>query len=952
MPSLDAILRANPEYVDSLYRRFLEDPGSVDPTWALFFAGVQWAENGREGDGREGDGREGDGREANDRSAGNGRPRAVRQGAAEPVVLTAEGALPEGIDEATIAPALRIYDLVHTYRSFGHLIADLDPLGGGAERHPLLELAEFGFTEDDLNLVVECSAYTGLQQGTLGEFLDALKATYCGTLAVEYMDVADVAQREWLQARMEPVRNHPDLVPERRRSILRELIKADTFEETIHRRFPGAKRFSLEGGTALVPLLSTMVEIAAETGVDEIVMGMAHRGRLNVLAHVLEKPYARILAEFEGRPQASEAQGHGDVKYHLGYSRDHKASDGRTVHLSLAFNPSHLEAVDPVVEGIVRAKQHVFGDQERRRAIPLLIHGDAAFPAQGVVSETLVLGGLEAYRTGGTIHIIVNNQIGFTTDPSDGRSTRYASDIAKIVHAPVFHVNGDDPEAAVHAADLAVRYRQEFRRDIVIDLVCYRRYGHNELDDPTFTQPRMYERIEAHPSNSSIYATRLVEEGIVEEDQAEALRAEARAELDAAHDEAQRDDKPPIDKLVGVWEGLEQAGEDWSAETAVSRQTLETIARSLVTVPEGFHWHQRLERLMKQRAAMVLEGGDIDWGCGEALAIGSLVLEGTKVRLTGQDTVRGTFSHRHAVYTDQETGAPYVPLNHLAADQNIFQVVNSPLSELAALGFEYGYSTADPWSLVVWEAQFGDFINSAQVVVDQFLVSGETKWRRMSGLVLLLPHGYEGQGPEHSSARLERFLELAAEDNIQVCNLTTPAQLFHALRRQIHRRFRKPLIVMSPKSLLRHRLAVSRLEEFTQGGFKPVLDDGEIADRGAARTLLACSGKVYYTLLEARRERGISDIPIARVEQLYPFPEREFEALVAGYPKLERLVWVQEEPENMGAWRHLRHRLERHRPEGARLLYVGREEAASPATGSYRKHQTEEKALVDAALAG
>lgn len=932
MPSLDAILRANPDYVDSLYRRFLADKDSVDPTWALFFAGIEWAANGR--------------------------ARASLRGASgEPIVLTPTGALPEGAEEVALAPALRIYDLVHTYRSFGHLIADLDPLSDGPRSHPLLDLAEFGFSEEDLDLTVECSAFSGFQEGTIGEFLEALRATYCGTIGVEYMEAADKEQRDWLQQRMEPVLNHPALTGQRRREILEEIVAADTFEETIHRRFPGAKRFSLEGGTTLIPLLTTMVEAAAANGVDEIVMGMAHRGRLNVLAHVLCKPYRQILAEFVGRPLAPEIGGHGDVKYHLGYSRDCETAGRRRIHLSLVYNPSHLEAVDPVVEGIVRAKQNVFGDGERRRAIPLLMHGDAAFVAQGVVSETLMLGGLAAYRTGGTIHVIINNQVGFTTDPDEGRSTRYASDIAKIVQAPVFHVNGDDAEAVVHAAALAVGYREQFQRDVIIDLVCYRRYGHNELDDPSFTQPLMYQRIASHPSNSSVYAERLVAEGIVSEQDVEAMRTDVREALDQAHAEAQEVPEQHVEQLGGVWDGLTIAGGDRSADTAVPRPMLESIARALVTVPKGFHWHKRLKRLMDERAAMVLEDGAIDWGCGEALALGSLLLEGTKVRLTGQDTVRGTFSHRHAVYTDQQTGEPYVPLNHMREQQNVFQVVNSPLSELAALGFEYGYSIADPWTLVVWEAQFGDFINGAQIVIDEFLVSGESKWRRMSGLVLLLPHGYEGQGPDHSSARLERFMELAAEDNIQVVNPTTPAQLFHVLRRQMHRRFRKPLIIMSPKSLLRHKLAVSRVEAFTDGGFKPILDEGEIADREGVRRLLLCSGKVFYTLIEARRERrgteaGGEETAIARLEQLYPFPEAEFDALIAGYPNLAELAWVQEEPANMGAWRNLRHRIEDRLSAGCELRYVGREEAPSPATGSYGVHKEEEAALADAALGG
>ena len=941
MPSLDAILRANPDYVDSLYRKWLEDPDSVDPTWGLFFAGMQFGGNGG-GNGA----RTVDGSRVASPSARTTEPE-------EPIVLTARGALPEGVEEETVAPALRIYDVVYTYRAFGHLIADLDPLGQGDREHPYLELSEFGFTEEDLDEEVRCPIYHDIQHGTLEEFLASLRETYCRTVGVEYMELTDMAARDWLQQRMEPVRNHPDLSAERRREILRELVAADVFEQTIHRRYPGAKRFSLEGGTTLVPMLKTMVEEAADSGVEEIVMGMAHRGRLNVLAHVLGKPYAQILAEFEGRPLPSEVQGYGDVKYHLGYSRDYVAENGRTVHLSLAFNPSHLESVDPVVEGIVRAKQNYLrGEDARERVIPLLMHGDASFAAQGVVSETFTLGGLDAYRTGGTVHVIINNQIGFTTDPDEARSTRYASDIAKIVEAPVFHVNGDDPEAVAHVAALAMRYRQEFASDVIVDLVCYRRHGHNELDDPTFTQPKMYALIEDHPWNSEVYAERLEEEDVVSEEDVDEMRDAVKSELETAHREAQEIPEQHVEGLGEAWAGLEPAGEDWSAETAVERDVLEGIARALVEVPDGFHWHKRLKRLMQQRADMVLEDREIDWGAGEALTIGSLLVEGTKVRLTGQDAVRGTFSHRHAIYVDQETGEEYVPLNHVRDEQNVLHVINSPLSELAALGFEYGYSTADPWTLVAWEAQFGDFVNGAQVVIDQFLVSGEFKWNRMSGLVMLLPHGYEGQGPEHSSARLERFLELCAESNLQVMNLTTPAQLFHALRRQMKRDFRKPLVVMSPKSLLRHKLAVSRLSDFTDGGFQPVIDECDLEDRDKVKTLLACSGKVYYTLLEARREREMDEIAIARVEQLYPFPDEEFREIVEGWPSIERLVWVQEEPENMGPWRNTRHRLERNLPEGVALAYVAREAAASPATGSYRVHTEEEDALVAAALAG
>ena len=931
MPSIEAILRANPEYVDELYRRWRDDPRSVDPTWGLFFAGYELGGDG--GNGRGADA-------AAPAGAVVGEP---------PTVLTATGALPEGIPESAVDAALRIYDVVHTYRAHGHLIAEIDPLGRNPREHPFLALSEFGLVDEDLDQEVACAVYKGMQRGTIREFLEHLRATYCGTIGVEYMDIPEKEEREWLQERMEPVRNHPAIPPERQREILRWLVEADTFEETLHRRFPGAKRFSLEGGTTLIPLLMTVVDRGASRGVEELVMGMAHRGRLNVLAHVLGKPYAQILAEFEGRPVPGEVQGYGDVKYHLGYSRDHETPDG-AIHLTLAFNPSHLEAIDPVVEGSVRARQNFMADAERVRGVPLVMHGDAAFAAQGVVSETFMLSELDAYTTGGTIHVIINNQVGFTTDPLDARSTRYASDIAKIVRAPIFHVNGDDPEAVAHVAELALDYRQAFHRDVVIDLVCYRRYGHNELDDPTFTQPEMYALIAEHPSNSALYAEGLIERGVVTKETLDAERKKVVEAIDAARGEAREMPEQPPPSLGRAWTGLVRAGDDWSADTAVPREALERIARALVAVPEGFTWHKRLQRLMQERAAMVLEDGDVDWGCGEALALGSLLLDGSKVRLSGQDTIRGTFSHRHAVYFDAVTGEPWVPLNHVSGDQDLLHVVNSPLSENAALGFEYGYSTADPWTLVVWEAQFGDFVNGAQVVIDQFLASGEFKWGRMSGLVLLLPHGYEGQGPEHSSARLERFLELCAERNMQVVNPTTPAQLFHVLRRQVMRSFRKPLIVMSPKSLLRHRLAVSRIEEFTAGGFQPVL--GEIDDLAPeeVRTLLLCSGKVYFTLLEARRERRLESHAIARIEQLYPFPDPETKALVSRYPALERLVWVQEEPLNMGAWRNSRHRFERNVPEGVELTYVARPVSASPATGSFAFHQREEAALIEAAL--
>jgi len=922
----DAILRANPQYVDALLRRYREAPDSVPPSWAGFFAGYDLGL--LEGARREG------------RAASSDGP---------PIELTAEGDLPEGVDLASVAPALRIYDVVHAHRAYGHLVADLDPLGQSPRENPLLALSEFGFTEDDLDQVVTCETYNGLRQGSVRQFLDALRQTYCSTIGVEMMDALDKQRRDWLVERMEPMRNRPELSREARVGILRDLVAADTFEEWLGKRYPGGKRFSLEGGTTLIPLMNALIEDAACASVEHVVMGMPHRGRLNVLAHVLGKPHAYILAEFEERPLPTELLEHGDVKYHLGYSRTHDAACGRPVRLSLEFNPSHLEAVDPVVEGIVRARQNRLGDADRRRVLPVLLHGDAAVAGQGIVAETFMLAGIESYRTGGTIHVIVNNQVGFTTAPGDTRSTRYCSDIARIARAPVFHVNGDDAEACVHVARLALAYRQEWGADVVIDLTCYRRHGHNELDDPTFTQPVMYALVAAHPTNSRVYAQRLIAEGVVAGDEVDAMAREVVDRMDAAHASAKAMPHRHVERPGPEWEGLGLPGDDWSAPTAVSRESLERIARALIAVPEGFTWHPRLEKMMRHRADMVLKDQPLDWGCAEALAIGSLLLEGTKVRLTGQDTVRGTFSHRHAAYFDARTGSRHVPLNHLGAEQNVFQIINSPLSEEAVLGFEYGYSTADPWTLACWEAQFGDFVNGAQVILDQFLASGEHKWGRRSGLVLLLPHGLEGQGPEHSSARLERFLELCSEKNLQVCNVTTPAQYFHLLRRQVRRTFRKPLVIMTPKSLLRHDLATSRVADLVQGRFEDLIDDAMPEPRRVTRALI-CSGRIYWVLYKARLERKLDDVAILRLEQLYPFPDAALRRMLPRYRRLQELTWVQEEPQNMGGWRHLRHRLEACLPQGVTLSHAARHSAAVPATGSHDVHAREERDLVEAAF--
>ncbi len=914
MIDLDLITRTNPDYIDGLYQQFLRDPASVDEQWALFFAGFEAAR-------------------------GNG-----TRAAAAPVAVAARA-------ETTAQWNLGVLDLIHSYREFGHLIANLDPLGHSQSRHPFLEPSEFGFSAADLERAVECTNFLGCRRATIRELVELLHATYCETFAVEYMDIADKVQRDWLQARMEPTLSKPELTAEERKHILSRLTAAEGFEQFLHTKYIGQKRFSLEGADSLIPLLDTLVEDAGRSGVQEIIMGMPHRGRLNVLANILHKPYEMLFAEFEGTFLPRNVQGDGDVKYHLGYAYDHTTRGGAKIHLSLCSNPSHLEAIDPIVEGIVRAKQNYLRDEERSRVVPILIHGDAAFTGQGVVAETLALSELEAYRTGGTIHIIINNQIGFTESPSQYRFTRYPSDITKVIQAPVFHLNGDDPEAAVQAARLALAFRQRFKKDVIIDLVCYRRHGHNEGDDPSFTQPVMYAEIAAHRTVRDLYAERLQKEQVVSAAEVTAGTAALREIFEDAINYA-RDFMPrqQVFAFGGVWKGMQWAGDDWSADTAVSREVLERVLHGVRRLPDGFSLHPKVHRLLEQRAAMIGDDGQMDWACAEMFAFGTLLLEGTKIRLSGQDAGRGTFSQRHAAWFDTKTNAGYVPLDHLSPDQGRFVIIDSMLSEAAVLGFEYGFSMADPRNLVLWEAQFGDFANGAQIIIDQFISSAESKWQRMSGIVLLLPHGYEGQGPEHSSARLERYLQLCAEDNMQVCNLTTPAQYFHALRRQMHRNFRKPLIIMSPKSLLRHKLAVSNLRDLTAGTFQTVLGETDRLDPAKVRRVLLCSGKVYYDLLVARRERDINDIAIVRVEQLYPFPAAEISAALQPYDAAAEIVWVQEEPWNMGAWHDMYRRLRRIIPEDRPLGYAGRPAAASPATGSYKVHQSEVTDLIDNAL--
>ena len=896
MDWLDEVARANPEYVASLHEAWRRDPASVEERWALLFAGYEWG-----------------------RGHGGG-PRSVAS-------------------------------LVDCYRELGHLVADLDPLGHSPRSHPLLGLDEFGLIDGDLDRIVDWTPFRGGDRGPVRGLLEALAETYAGTLAVEYRGIADKIRREWLEQQVEPARNRPPLARERQVALLERLVTAEQFEQFLNTRYAGQNRFSLEGGEALIPLLETLIDEGAAAGVAEMVLGMPHRGRLNVLAHVLGKPYELIFAEFEGALLPEDVAGDGDVKYHLGWSHDRSVPAGGTVHLSLASNPSHLEAVDPVVQGIVRAKQAYEDDHDRRRVVPVLLHGDAAFAGQGVVYETLALSALPGFTTGGTVHVIVDNQIGFTTEPGEYLFTRYPSDPAHMLHAPVFHANADDPEAAVQAARLAAAYRQRFGGDVFIHFVCYRRLGHNETDDPSLTQPVMYEQIRNHPTVVALYTKRLVQTGILTEDQVDEMRRACRAALDAARATArQREPRQQVQVFGGVWRGLGWAGDDWSADTRVAADRLREIGEGLARVPDGFTPHPRVAKLLEERRERVRRGEAIDWGTAELLAYGSLLLEGTPVRLSGQDSVRGTFSHRHAAVFDAVDGRSWVALNHLAAEQGQFEAVNSPLSEAAVLGFEYGMSRADPRRLGVWEAQFGDFVNGGQVAVDQFIASGESKWQRMSGLVLLLPHGYEGKGPEHSSARLERFLELSGRQNLQVIVPSTPAQLFHALRRQIHRRFRKPLVALTPKSLLRHAPSFSSLAELSDGAFRPVLDDPRAPAPDSVRRVILCAGRIFYALDAARERAGRSDVALVRAEELYPFPGDALRESLARYAAAGEVWWVQEEPANQGAWSFVRPQLSPLlRPE-IHFAYVGRDEAASPATGLYRIHHAEEQAILEQAL--
>jgi 2-oxoglutarate decarboxylase len=861
---------------------------------------------------------------------------------------------------AEIAKEAGIIQMINAYRVRGHLIADLDPLGAEPSHHPELDPETYGLTIWDLDReFLTGSLGESIGEGgpkpvaTLREILETLRDTYCGKIGCEYMNIQVPEQKRWLQRRMEPQANHWPLTAERRVRILRNLIAGEEFEHFLHSRFVGQKRFALEGAETALVILEEIVERAAANKVAEIVMGMAHRGRLNVLANVVGKDVKQIFSEFEGEIDPASTQGSGDVKYHLGAAGVRTAA-GREIVVSLAPNPSHLEAVDPVVEGLVRPKQDRLGDTERERVIPVLIHGDAAFAGQGVVAETLNLSQLDGYSTGGTIHVIINNQIGFTTTPDEARSTPYSTDVARGVQAPIFHVNGDSPQAAARVVEIAFDYRQQFKKDVVIDMICYRRHGHNEGDDPSYTQPIMYRKIKEHPSVATLYGDRLVREGVVTADEVQAMRKAVSQKLSDAYDAAQaRTEHYQLQELSAV--ASEEVG-SFCPRTAVNQHVIERVIQGMTRFPENFHLHPKLNGFVNRRRETSAKNTSIDWAFAEALAFGTLVLEGTAVRLSGQDSGRGTFSQRHLAFYDVENGKRYIPLQHISPGQARFDVYDSSLSEYAVLGFEFGYSVADPLTLVMWEAQFGDFVNGAQIMIDQFIASAESKWGQPSGLTLLLPHGFEGQGPEHSSARIERFLDLCAENNMLVCNCTTPAQYFHLLRRQMYggadrRGTRKPLIVFTPKSLLRHPHAVSSLHDFSAGGFSEILSGpGTPGDSGVTRVIF-CSGKVYYDLLSAVEERHAGHVALVRVEQLYPFAAEAATDILARYPQTAEVVWVQEEPRNMGPWRFMREQIQPLlNPTLREVLYVGRPESASPATGSGKRHQQEQAAIVSDAL--
>jgi 2-oxoglutarate dehydrogenase E1 component len=894
----------NAEFIEAQYKRWKADPTSVSRDWRFFFEGFDLAAS------------------------------------TMPEVA-------EGFDEEHLLRQSRVESLIYRYRDLGHLLACLDPLAACPTEHPLLVLEAFNLTSQDLDREFFTRRFATSGHAPLKEIVQALKETYCRSIGVEFMHLQDPSERRWLLNRMEPIRNRPGLEPDAKQRILKSLVRAALFEQFLNKKYIGVTRFSLEGGEALIAALDFLIQHVAESGGKEIILGMAHRGRLNVQANILQRPYEDILSEFESCYNPEEIVGTGDVKYHNGYLADLKTANNQRLRIFLMNNPSHLEAVDPVVEGFSRARQELIADKSSAPVLPLLIHGDAAFAGQGIVAETLNMSQLEGYKTGGTFHIIINNQIGYTTLPENARSTRYSTDIAKMLMVPIFHVHGENPEAVLHVMQLAADYRLKYGKDVVIDLVCYRRYGHNEGDEPYFTQPGMYDRIRQRPSVHQLYADQLISEGIARQDDIDKMAAEINSQLDQAYAAVHGSECPfPESRFYEAWEGISTAYTHDPVPTGVDKDVLISLAKKLNSVPDHFNLNPKLQRLLKKRLESVEQGEGIDWANAEALAFASLLKEGISIRLSGQDSGRGTFSQRHSTWVDIQNETHHFPLNSIDANQARFYVYDSLLSEAGVLGFEYGYSLARPDCLVMWEAQFGDFVNNAQSVIDLFIASGETKWQRLSGLTLLLPHGYEGMGPEHSSARFERFLQLCAGENIQVSNPTTPAQYFHLLRRQVKAPFRKPLIIMTPKSLLRHPLAVSKIDDLSAGHFQTVLHDPGGSKQ--ATTVLICSGKIFYELFQSRNELNKTGIALVRLEQFYPFPQSQIKQVIQKYRQAKKWFWVQEEPQNMGGWQFVQPRL--NAASGKSFSYIGRKASPSPASGFPGLAKLEQQAIIAQAL--
>ncbi|MBB4155000.1 2-oxoglutarate dehydrogenase E1 component [Sphingomonas jinjuensis] len=953
----DIAAGVSPAFVETLYERYRQSPSSVEPGWQSFFEGLEGSMSGPSW-----------ARAAWPLSTTDDLTAALDPTQMEPAPKPQKGkpaaapaaAAPSDAEVARAASdAIRAQLLIRTYRVRGHLAADIDPLGRMSRELPAdLKTEYYGFSDADIDRPVFLGGTMGMEWATIRQLVDTLRKNYCGKVGLEYMHIADVEERRFLQERMEGQDKAIEFTPLGKKAILNKVIEAEQWEKFLGRKYVGTKRFGLDGGESMIPALESVIKYGGQMGVNEIVFGMAHRGRLNVLANVMGKPLRVIFHEFAGgSANPDEIGGSGDVKYHLGTSSD-REFDGHKVHMSLVANPSHLEAVDPVVLGKTRAIQTLAGDlDDHSRSLPVLIHGDAAFAGQGIVWECLGFSGIRGYNTGGCVHFIINNQVGFTTSPQFARSSPYPSDVAKGVQAPVFHVNGDDPEAVTFATKMAMEFRQTFHRDIVIDMWCYRRFGHNEGDEPSFTQPLMYQVIKGHPAVSDVYAKRLKDEGVIDQQWLEENVKQYTTLLEGEF-EAGASYKPNrADWFAGRWSGLHAPvdGEDSrrTADTGLSPKLFDSLGRTLTTVPDGLAIHKTLARVLDAKREMFASGKGFDWATGEALAFGSLLSEGYGVRLSGQDSGRGTFSQRHAVWVDQTDEHKYVPLS--TVEHGAFEVLDSPLSEYGVLGFEYGYALADPKTLVLWEAQFGDFVNGAQIMIDQFIASGEAKWLRANGLVMLLPHGYEGQGPEHSSARPERFLQLCAGDNMQVANCTTPANYFHLLRRQMHRGFRKPLVVFTPKSLLRHKMAVSTAAEFHgDSHFRRLLSDTNGAPDEATKRLVLCTGKVAYDLIEARDAAGDTETQIVRVEQLYPFPVEALAKRMARMPKLEEVIWAQEEPKNQGYWTFVEPFVEAAMIDAGtspkRPRFAGRAASASPATGLMKRHTLEQAALVADAL--